>query len=138
MDEPNANLDEIGESVLAQAVCALKKMGSSIIITTHRPRLVSVVDKLLVLRAGQQVGFGPADEMINAVRNLQVVTPADPKGQSGPAEEAQVKNEGTNDAPSPSSTPPNFSRPVSGSPQPSGNNSGSINQAGSTTPDSAS
>lgn len=75
MDEPNANLDEIGESVLAQAVSTLKKTGCSIIITTHRPRLVSVVDKLLVLRAGQQVGFGPADDMINAVRNLQAVNP---------------------------------------------------------------
>mgnify|MGYP000347769951 CR=1 FL=1 len=44
-------------------------------MTTHRPRLVSVVDKLLVLRNGQQVGFGPAAEMINSVRNLQVVSP---------------------------------------------------------------
>ena len=138
MDEPNANLDEIGESVLAQAVSTLKKMGSSIIITTHRPRLVSVVDKLLVLRAGQQVGFGPADEMINAVRNLQVVTPGEPKVQTDPSEEVQVKNEGTNDAPTPPSTPPNFSRPVSSSPQPDGNHSGSINQAGPATPDSAS
>lgn len=71
MDEPNANLDEAGESILAQAIDTLKKKGSSIIITTHRPRLVGVVDKLLVLRNGRQVGFGAADEMINAVRNLQ-------------------------------------------------------------------
>jgi ABC-type protease/lipase transport system fused ATPase/permease subunit len=56
-------------------VAYLKTQGSSIIMTTHRPRLVSVVDKLLVLRNGQQVGFGPAAEMINSVRNLQVVTP---------------------------------------------------------------
>jgi ABC-type protease/lipase transport system fused ATPase/permease subunit len=75
MDEPNANLDEIGESALVQAVAYLKTQGSSIIMTTHRPRLVSVVDKLLVLRNGQQVGFGPAAEMINSVRNLQVVSP---------------------------------------------------------------
>jgi ATP-binding cassette, subfamily C, bacterial exporter for protease/lipase len=107
MDEPNANLDEIGESVLAQAVSTLKKMGSSIIITTHRPRLVSVVDKLLVLRAGLQVGFGPADEMINAVRNLQVVTPSENKAQASASDETQVKNEGTTGAPAPAfpSTP---------------------------------
>jgi ABC-type protease/lipase transport system fused ATPase/permease subunit len=76
MDEPNANLDEVGESVLAQAIDTLKKNGSSVIITTHRPRLIGVVDKLLVLRHGRQVGFGSAEEMINAVRNLQAVTPA--------------------------------------------------------------
>lgn len=95
MDEPNANLDEIGESVLAQAISKFKDMGSSVIITTHRPRLVSVVDKLLVLRSGQQVGFGPADEMINAVRNLQMVVAEKDKN----VVDAQVRKEGTNDLP---------------------------------------
>jgi ATP-binding cassette subfamily C exporter for protease/lipase len=104
MDEPNANLDEVGESALVQAVGFLKTQGSAIIMTTHRPRLVSVVDSLLVLRNGQQVGFGPAEEMINAVRNLQVVTPADGKqdlgavGEDGAVDEAEPK-EATNDRP---------------------------------------
>jgi hypothetical protein len=66
--------------------------------------LVSVVDSLLVLRNGQQVGFGPAEDMINAVRNLQVVTPADGKqdpgavGEDGAVHEAEPK-EATNDRP---------------------------------------
>jgi ABC-type protease/lipase transport system fused ATPase/permease subunit len=97
MDEPNANLDEVGESVLAQAVDYLKKQGCTVIITTHRPRLVGVVDSLLVLRAGRQVGFGPADEMINAVRNLQVVS-TESEAQKENAQEVQVK-EATNDSP---------------------------------------
>ena len=88
LDEPNANLDEVGESILAQAIDTLKKAGSSVIITTHRPRLVGVVDKLLVLRNGRQVGFGPAQEMLNAVRNLQVVAgqakPGAPAGAALP------------------------------------------------------
>ena len=96
MDEPNANLDEVGESVLAQAVDYLKKQGCTVIITTHRPRLVGVVDSLLVLRAGRQVGFGPADEMINAVRNLQVVS-AESEAQKEGAQEVQIK-EGTTDS----------------------------------------
>jgi PrtD family type I secretion system ABC transporter len=73
MDEPNANLDEIGENALIEAIGKLKAQGASVIITTHRPRLIAVADKLLVLRAGRQVGYGPTREMINAVRNLQVV-----------------------------------------------------------------
>ena len=97
MDEPNANLDEVGESVLAQAVDYLKKQGCTVIITTHRPRLVGVVDSLLVLRAGRQVGFGPADEMINAVRNLQVVS-TESEAQKENAQEVQLK-EATNDSP---------------------------------------
>jgi ATP-binding cassette, subfamily C, bacterial exporter for protease/lipase len=106
MDEPNANLDEVGESALVQAVGFLKTQGSAIIMTTHRPRLVSVVDSLLVLRNGQQVGFGPAEDMINAVRNLQVVSPSEGGVDAGDASieplDAEAK-EGTNDAPA--STP---------------------------------
>ena len=102
MDEPNANLDEVGESALVQAVGFLKTQGSAIVMTTHRPRLVSVVDSLLVLRNGQQVGFGPAEDMINAVRNLQVVNPGEGGVDAGEAGleslDAEAK-EGTNDAP---------------------------------------
>ena len=96
MDEPNANLDEVGESVLAQAIDTLKKNGSSVIITTHRPRLIGVVDKLLVLRHGRQVGFGSAEEMINAVRNLQAVTPtsAEKTTETG-SKETPLGNEDT-------------------------------------------
>ena len=98
MDEPNANLDEVGESALAQALSFLKSQGSSVIITTHRPRLVSVADNLLVLRNGAQVGFGPADEMINAVRNLQVVA-QNKAADKGPEEpEDVIPKEATNDA----------------------------------------
>ena len=98
MDEPNANLDEVGESALANAIIWLKSQGSAVIITTHRPRLVSVADNLLVLRNGQQVGFGPADEMINAVRNLQVV-PGNKAGDDNADAEDVVMKEATNDAP---------------------------------------
>lgn len=76
MDEPNANLDEIGEHALLKAVTELKARGTTFAITTHRPRLMSVVDNLLVLRQGRQVGFGPAAEMITAVRNLRSASAA--------------------------------------------------------------
>jgi len=105
MDEPNANLDEVGESALAQAITYLKSQGSSVIITTHRPRLVSVADNLLVLRNGRQVGFGPADEMINAVRNLQVVPGSKPGDGNASAEEVVAK-EATNNAPTSQASSP--------------------------------
>ena len=73
MDEPNSNLDEIGENALIEAVQALKNSGSTVIITTHRPRLVSIVDMMLVLKAGRQVAFGTSKDMLEAVRRLQVV-----------------------------------------------------------------
>lgn len=73
MDEPNANLDDVGESMLISAITAEKARGVTFVITTHRPRIVGVTDNLLVLRAGRQVGYGPADEMIAALRNMQTV-----------------------------------------------------------------
>lgn len=85
MDEPNASLDEIGENALMRAIVSLKAAGTSFAITTHRPRLMSVVDNLLVLRQGRQVGFGPAAEMIEAVRNLKVV-PSEPGGKDTAAD----------------------------------------------------
>lgn len=85
MDEPNSNLDEVGENALVATVQALKANGSTVVLTTHRPRLVGVVDKMLVLKSGRQVAFGDAREMLDAVRKLQVVPtdgaapePADP------------------------------------------------------------
>lgn len=75
MDEPNASLDEVGENVLIHAVGVIKSMGASVILTTHRPRLVAVADNLLVLRNGVQVGYGLTQDMLKAVQNLKVVTP---------------------------------------------------------------
>ena len=92
MDEPNSNLDESGETALINCVMALKESGGTVIITTHRPRLVNVVDMMLVLRDGQQVAFGKAQDILEAVRRLQVIPaeeagvragPGDPAGASG-------------------------------------------------------
>lgn len=87
MDEPNASLDEIGETALLQAITTMKEQGTSFAITTHRPRLMSVANHLLVLRQGRQVGFGPAAEMIAAVRRLKVVSP-EGDGEGAPASAA--------------------------------------------------
>ena len=83
MDEPNSNLDEVGENALIQTVQALKDNGGTVIITTHRPRLVSIVDMMLVLKSGRQVAFGTAKDMLEAVRKLQAV-PASADAPSPP------------------------------------------------------
>lgn len=100
MDEPNAALDEVGETILAQALDILKKAGSSIIITTHRPRLIGVMDNLLVLRQGKVVGFGPTKDMLNAVRNLQVVN-----GQAAAAKVAPAASTAADPAANAAATP---------------------------------
>ena len=81
MDEPNSNLDELGETALINTVLTLKQNGCTVIITTHRPRLINVVDMMLVLKAGKQVAFGSSSDMLEAVRRLQVVPG---EGSEGP------------------------------------------------------
>jgi len=71
MDEPNASLDELGERALIQAIRALKKAGTTVIFTTHRPDLVNIADNLLVLNGGKQVGFGTVVEMLASARKLR-------------------------------------------------------------------
>jgi len=76
---------------LVDAISKLKMDGATVIITTHRPRLVGVVDKLLVLRGGQQVGFGPAQSILESVRNLQgVPMPAEATKQPSSSSNTEV------------------------------------------------
>ncbi|MBC2704938.1 type I secretion system permease/ATPase [Desulfobacula sp.] len=63
LDEPNSNLDEAGEKALAGALKTLKKMGSTTIMITHKPSLLSTADKILVLENGEQTRFGSRDEV---------------------------------------------------------------------------
>ena len=67
LDEPNANLDAMGEADLRRAVQTLKAQGRTVIIVTHRPGILAAVDKLAVMRAGQIVSYGSRDEVLAAL-----------------------------------------------------------------------
>jgi len=64
LDEPNANLDAEGEQALLQALAELKAQGSTIILITHKPSLVSSMDYLMLLREGRVELLGPRDEVL--------------------------------------------------------------------------
>jgi len=83
LDEPNANLDEVGEQALIQAIRHLRERGATVIVTTHRPRLIGIVDFMLVLKDGRQVGFGPPKDLFEAVKRA---LPPDSSATPGPAE----------------------------------------------------
>lgn len=52
LDEPNANLDAAGEERLMASLAALKEAGTTIVIAAQRPRVLEIVDKILVIRNG--------------------------------------------------------------------------------------
>ncbi|MGV6808848.1 MAG: type I secretion system permease/ATPase [bacterium] len=64
LDEPNASLDELGELALVQACEKLNKLGSTLILVTHRQGILKIATKLLILREGQVQVFGPRDEVL--------------------------------------------------------------------------
>ena len=64
LDEPNSNLDEAGEQALIEALRACKQRGATVIFVAHGTRLLDAADKLLVLRDGALVVYGPRDKVI--------------------------------------------------------------------------
>ena len=68
LDEPNANLDGMGEMALAHTMRGLRSEGVTSVVVTHRPSLIVHVDKILVLEAGRIAQFGPAAEVMKAMQ----------------------------------------------------------------------
>lgn len=68
LDEPNANLDDVGEAALVRAVQILRDKGSAVVLVTHRSGIVAVADQLLVMQDGVLHRQGPRDEVLAALR----------------------------------------------------------------------
>lgn len=64
LDEPNSNLDEVGEMALYKALQSLKQKGSTVVIISHRPGVLSQVDKILVLVGGAVTLFGDRQQVL--------------------------------------------------------------------------
>jgi len=64
LDEPSSNLDSDGEAALAECIVRLKKARVTVILVSHRPATVAVVDKILLLMDGVVEAFGPRAEVL--------------------------------------------------------------------------
>jgi len=67
LDEPNSNLDVNGEKALMRALGHLKAIGSTTVVITHRPSILSDVDKVLVMRDGAVEMFGGRDSVLQRI-----------------------------------------------------------------------
>ena len=76
LDEPNANLDEAGETALFQTIQLLKTRGCTVFVITHRPGALAIIDRIVMLHEGQVIAYGPRDAVIAA---LKASHPASPK-----------------------------------------------------------
>lgn len=68
LDEPNANLDDLGELALAKTVQAFQAMGKTVVLVSHRPSVLALADYLVVLRNGSISHQGPRDAVLAELR----------------------------------------------------------------------
>ena len=75
LDEPNSNLDNIGDNALLSALKSMRENGQTVVIITHRMNILKIADYLLELQEGTQIDFGPRDEVVKRImeRNKEAV-----------------------------------------------------------------
>lgn len=86
LDEPNSNLDEEGEACLLQAVLNLKQLNATVVLVTHKPNILSIVDNIMLVQDGQIAMCGPRQEVLTKLANLQ-------KQQQEQAAKARLQHE---------------------------------------------
>jgi ATP-binding cassette subfamily C exporter for protease/lipase len=69
LDEPNSNLDDLGEAALADTIRRLKAKKRTVVIVTHRITTLAIADSILVLHEGTVKAHGPRDQILAAMRS---------------------------------------------------------------------
>jgi PrtD family type I secretion system ABC transporter len=73
LDEPDSNLDMHSEQALLKLVEHLKQQGVSIIIISHRPRILTAVDWVVVMHKGAITDAGKKDDVLMRMNNKKQV-----------------------------------------------------------------
>jgi ATP-binding cassette, subfamily C, bacterial LapB len=76
LDEPTAHYDVRSEAEFLERLKAMSKSDMTIIVSTHRPSLLALVDRLLWIERGKVIADGPRDQVLANIRNT-VVRPAE-------------------------------------------------------------
>lgn len=97
LDEPNSNLDDVGERALGVALQKLKETGATVFIVSHRPNILTRLDRVLVMAGGTISMYGERDRVIAELAAQQA------KGQQRVAQPA---------APQPPAVAPTAPRPA--------------------------
>jgi len=68
LDEPTAHFDVRSEGEFLERLKALAKGEMTIIVSTHRPSLLTLVDRILVFDQGKLVADGPTEQILTKLR----------------------------------------------------------------------
>jgi len=76
LDEPNASLDYLGESVLYDAIQQMKAANTTVIIITHRMGILAATNKIAIMQDGAVSAFGESKEIFDRyLSRPQVASP---------------------------------------------------------------
>jgi ATP-binding cassette subfamily C exporter for protease/lipase len=67
LDEPNASLDEAGDQALLDTLQGLRGRGTTVVVVTHRPGILQVADRMLLLQDGVQQAFGTPQQVLASI-----------------------------------------------------------------------
>jgi PrtD family type I secretion system ABC transporter len=73
LDEPNANLDSMGDQALGEALLRLKAASKTVIVVSHKVGIAAAADKMLVMADGMVQAFGSRDEILQGMVRPRVV-----------------------------------------------------------------
>jgi PrtD family type I secretion system ABC transporter len=79
LDEPNSNLDTEGEIALNKAIAKARSEKITTIVITHRTSVISICDKVMVLKDGEIKAFDSVDKVINEKKMLSSPIPTNSK-----------------------------------------------------------
>lgn len=69
LDEPNANLDRVGDEALSAAIDGMRARGQAVVLISHRVQAIGKADDLLYIERGVQRAFGPRAEVIRFIQS---------------------------------------------------------------------
>ncbi len=70
LDEPTASMDEVSELHALQALKSAIAVDQTMVLVTHKPALLPMVDRVIVMRAGQIMIDGPRDAVLEHLQKL--------------------------------------------------------------------
>ncbi len=82
LDEPNSNLDRLGDEALASAVNGMRKRGQAVVLVSHRVQAISQADTLLYIDRGIQRAFGPRNEVMKLFQGQSISGAPQPKADA--------------------------------------------------------
>jgi ATP-binding cassette, subfamily C, bacterial EexD len=64
LDEPHTWLDDQGLQSLLDCLDRLKESGTTVVVVSDRPKILMKMDKLLMIKEGKPVMYGPATQVL--------------------------------------------------------------------------